>query len=731
MSDLDQLLASQAAAPSTRGNPQDALETILAAQAAAPQATSQPVAVQAGQAVNSIPRQIGLTARYGLEGLANVAQIGTEPLRYLTDRLTGQTGKTVPLGVLASQLADKIGLPSPQGANERVIGDASRLVAGAAGLGGVARVASSAVSDAVPAVTSRLGQFAADFSNAARTIPGALAQNMPQQLSSAAGAGLLGGSAREAGAGPLGQAGASLVGGVAGGLVPGAIDSTVGAVRNLVSRPAPQALDAQIRLVLNRSGVDLDALPQAAQNSLRNDLRQALNTGQELDAAAVRRLADFRAVGATPTRGAVTLDPVQITREQNLSKVGANSADGVLQGLPRIQNQNNSTLIRSLNAVGGASETDPLTAGRVVAGSVLGQQADLRSAETAAWNAARNSPGYTQPIEAHVVSQINQALGEQGMMPFLNPTISRYMEAFQTGQQPFTPQAYRNLQSMLSNELSRGGNEAAAARLARNVLEGAELRPITNPRGIDFGNALVTQNTANAMRAADAAPGQAIEAVNRARAATRAAYAFEDSNPLVRSVLSDGRSGDPTRIAQQFVIGGTPDEAATVAQQVGPQGRAVIRDALATYIKKQALSGATDEVGKVSQSALNSVLRKIGDEKLRLFFSPEEVAQLHSTGRVASYLQVQPVGSAVNNSNSGAMLIGKGYDALRGIAGKIPGGQSLILNPLNNIEIGIRNRQAQNVIPGLLVPEARPPMGQSLLLPGMAVGGLLAAPASP
>jgi hypothetical protein len=68
-----------------------------------------PAAMEAGEAINSIPRQLGLTARYGVEGLANMAQIGTEPLRYLTDRLTGQTGKTLPLGELASRGLDAIG----------------------------------------------------------------------------------------------------------------------------------------------------------------------------------------------------------------------------------------------------------------------------------------------------------------------------------------------------------------------------------------------------------------------------------------------------------------------------------------------------------------------------------------------------------------------------------------------------------------------------------------------
>jgi outer membrane lipoprotein SlyB len=705
-------------------------------------------AVSAGKDINSIPRQIGLTARYALEGPANMAQIVTEPLRYVTDRLTGQTGKTLPLGELASRGADWLGLPKPEGADERVVADATRLGFGA---GGMAK-ASQLVADAIPTAAryvapqaSRLVQWGADALNASRNVPQALSTNLPQQFGSAAGAGLAGGASREAGGTPLMQGAAALAGGVAGGYagnpIFGAIDKTVNAVMNprqavRSAMPSQQQIDVQISAIMERAGVDYSQVPERVRQSLRADLSDALNTGREIDPAAVRRLADFRMTNTTPTRGAITQDPVQITREMNLAKTGANSADGELQGLARVQNQNNATLIQRLNDAGGRSETEPVAAGRAVASSVLGRQADLRGAERGAWNEARNSPAYTQPIYPDGLNAINRALGDEGMMGFMNPTISRYMEAFQTGQQPFTPQAYRNLQSMLSNELAKGGNEAAAARIARNALEATPIQPINNPRGVDFGNLPVTGGTASAMRAADAQPTASIEAIDRARGATRAAYAYEESSPLVRSVLSDGRGADPVRIAQQFVIGGTPDEAAVVAREVGPAGLAVIKDALATHIKKQALSGANDEVGKVSQSALNAVLRKIGDEKLRLFFSPEELAGLHSASRVASYVQVQPVGSAVNNSNSGALLLGKAYDTLMGAANATPLVGPWITQPLSNgirgFNTTIQTNRAQNVLPGLLMQQPRRPVGQGLLLPAIAGGGtaagLLAAP---
>jgi hypothetical protein len=74
------------------------------------------------------------------------------------------------------------------------------------------------------------------------------------------------------------------------------------------------------------------------------------------------------------------------------------------------------------------------------------------------------------------------------------------------------------------------------------------------------------------------------------------------------------------------------------------------------------------------------------------------------------------------------LMLGKGYDALRGLLDKVPGGQTFVTQPLQNIEIAMRNRQAQNLMPGLLAPKEQVPMAQNLLLPGLAASGLLALP---
>ena len=88
-------------------------------------------------------------------------------------------------------------------------------------------------------------------------------------------------------------------------------------------------------------------------------------------------------------------------------------------------------------------------------------------------------------------------------------------------------------------------------------------------------------------------------------------------------------------------------------------------------------------------------------------------------------MQNQPVGSAVNNSNSGALLLGKGIDVLN----NVPVIGPLAGPALQNININMQQRAAQNVAPGLLAIQPKQRLMHGLLNPATAFGGgLLAAP---
>jgi len=212
---------------------------------------------------------------------------------------------------------------------------------------------------------------------------------------------------------------------------------------------------------------------------------------------------------------------------------------------------------------------------------------------------------------------------------------------------------------------------------------------------------------------------ESIDAFNAARQAARERFAWQESGRPVAQAIGGAQPDD---FFQKYVIKGTVADARNLANNV-PVGET--RDAIVNHLKDKALGGAADEVGKFSQSAYNKALSQIGDKKLTLFFQPEEIENLKRVGRVASYTQVQPVGSAVNNSNSGALLLGRGLDMMR----NIPVVGPMVSPAVQNVRATLQQRAAENVAPGLLGPVQRDPVMRGLLNPALAyTGGLLAPP---
>lgn len=83
---------------------------------------------------DSIARQVGLTARYGMEGLGQVADIIGAPLNMLVNRATGSQLGTPSQSM--SNFATMLGLPQPQTTLEKSVGNVTRAVAGIPAMGG-------------------------------------------------------------------------------------------------------------------------------------------------------------------------------------------------------------------------------------------------------------------------------------------------------------------------------------------------------------------------------------------------------------------------------------------------------------------------------------------------------------------------------------------------------------------------------------------------------------------
>lgn len=129
-------------------------------------ATPQPVAEQSGltRFVKDIPRQVGLTGRYALEGLGSALDIGTAPiaagLNTIGDMITPNHIHYAPSSQAGAALADYIGLPKPQNGVERVVGNAARGGFSAMTGAGVANTAAKFATN--PTVSGILSSMAAN-----------------------------------------------------------------------------------------------------------------------------------------------------------------------------------------------------------------------------------------------------------------------------------------------------------------------------------------------------------------------------------------------------------------------------------------------------------------------------------------------------------------------------------------------------------------------------------------
>lgn len=694
MADRDYTIVAPDGRELTITGPADATPQQLRAAAEAafvkmpPPKADAPVAVQAGNALRDIPRQLGLTARYGLEGAPALVDVLASPFKLLTDAATGTKGKTA--SEMGKGAADWLGLPEPRNANERVVGDVTRLMAGGGGAAGAGKLAST-----LPGIAGQAGQF--------------FGANPLQQVVSAGGAGAAGGAVREAGGGPWEQAGAALLGGVAAPSLLGAAQSGVQRTGNVAKKlteaiapgtTTPQNVDQTISLVLQRSGVDWGQVPERVRQTMRTEVSEALRTGGDLDPAALNRLLAFARTGTTPTRGMLSQDPVQLTREKNLAKTGANSTDLGLQRLPRVENDNAKRLLTVLDEQGAKNAPDDFATGKALI-DVLKRQADgSKTKIDSLYQSARDTQGRSALLDGPAAMRRANEMLVKDQVGKLPAEVDDVMNAITKGETPLTVDYQQQLLKNLYRKMRGAGDNGDLRHglgIVRSALDDA---PVLN---------------------ASAMGEESVRAFGRARQANAAFMKRVEDTPALKAVM-DGV--EPDKFVKQYITGSS----ATVADvnQIrkavasDPKAMEAVRGNIAQHLKSAA-TNATEDVTKFSPVSYNKALNAIGERKLAAFFSPDEIATLRDVGRAGTYMTAQPVGSAVNNSNSGALVIARGLELLDKVAGRLPFG---VNDTIQGTLRGMQQGQALSAPKALLSPAQRPGLLQGAA-PATVYSGLL------
>lgn len=634
---------------------------------------------------DELPRQAGLTMRAGLQGLVALPGMASDAITGIYNtgadavQGKGQGFRFQPAGYALGNLMTKAGVPEPADANERVIQDAAQTVAGAAGL------------------ISATKKAAEVTGGVTRNVLQSMAAKPAVQLTGAATAGASGGSVREAGGGPVEQFLASLAGGVAGGLAANRAPEVGNALVNMAQKGvrtvAPglgeatrnRMADVQIQLALNRSGMDWSAMPERIRQSIRAEVADAIGNGRELNADALRRLVVFQRTGTQPTVGQLTQDPGQITREMNLAKVGANSTDQSLQRLPALQNQNTARLLSNLDDMGAMQAAEPIDVSRAALGDMTRFDARMQSFFGDLYNTARDSSGRSLQLNHGFVNQrANQLLDDANVGSFLPADIRNKLNAMADAKPGFELRidAAEQLKTSLGKiaRATNDGNVAAAVKLVRQALDEAPLADSvrSNPGNLPAVAGTVPPSTAPAGQAA-------LDAFSKARREYAAHMARVERTPALKAAIDKVQ---PDQFMDKFVTGKSASVADVRAMRevISDESAAAIRQALAKQLR-DAATNSTDDITKFSNDAYRRALRNIGEEKLRVFFADDELQMLRDIGAAAKYMQAQPTGSAVNNSNSGALVLGRAFDLFEQIAGRVPViGRDLIQGSIQGLQ---------------------------------------------
>jgi hypothetical protein len=646
-------------------------------------ARRKPFGEDLSDALTDVPRQVGLTARHALEGVGDAFDsfVGN-PLRTLARPILGNK----PTARTGAAVADLVGLPQPRTSTERIVGDASRLVAGGAGMLGSAAKAVQATSG-VPQAVARI-----------------LASNPGQQLGSAGAAGLAGGYTRETGGGDGAQLVASLAAGVAAPAAIGGAQRAAAAVARHARPAAPTTEQAQqisitINNALQDSGVTLEQLPIQVAQSIRDDVAAAYRTSDQVSPDAVRRLADYRLTGLTPTAAGLTLDPAVVTQQRNLAKLGVNSKDSTAQFLGQTENRNNQLLKQGLNNLGAGTADDAYAGGQRVIDALAARDTRARQLIGDRYAEARAADGRSAMLDPSAFTQrANNLLDEALLGGKLPGDVRNLLNRAATGEMPLTVDVAEQFKTRIG-ELQRSTIDMAerkALGMVRSALDDTPLQP-----GQQIGR-------------------EAIDAFNRARGLNRSYMRIVERTPALQAV----RDGvEPDKFVQQFIVGaGSKSNFMDVAQlkssiKGSPDAMNAVREQITGFLKARALNGQADEVGNFSGAAYTKALDQIGERKLRLFFKQDEINQLKALGRVSRYEQFQPAGAAVNNSNTAGALGGLAERILsQSVLSKIPFGQAAIGEPLQNIQVGFQSGRALDVPRTLAGPRQAVPAGQRGLL---------------
>ena len=343
--------------------------------------------------------------------------------------------------------------------------------------------------------------------------------------------------------------------------------------------------------------------------------------------------------------------------------------------------------------------------GAAIIGEISGRNNQLKAFQKTLYDKARDTSGRSLPLKrSEFVNRVDNNLKRENLTAFLPAEVKTMINDIAYGQKglkgqvhdvPFDVNSIDQLETILATaqRATKDGNVKQALSAVKKALLDTDIE--------------------------GQASKESMKAFRDARNFSRKMYQWQEKIPAIKAIVE---GVEPDQFMTKFILGSGDTAAEAHVRKLMMQMRgnkevtAIVKGQVAAWIKDKAVVGNADELNILSQKGLKNALDKIGDRKLEAILGKEDLIQLKTIQRVASYEQAQPSGTAINNSNTATTATGMFMDWMDKLSNKIPGFELLVSGPAKNI--GNWSEGAAAVVPniGKQVSKQGPPVSIPLML---------------
>lgn len=464
---------------------------------------------------------------------------------------------------------------------------------------------------------------------------------------------------------------------------------------------ASMETDDALRRVFADMGVDQESVPEQVMQQLRKQVLDSFKQGQRLDGAAALRKMDFDAQGVPALRGQITRNPAQYSQDMNLRGI-----EGVGEPIQNVLTGQNRKITQDLAKFGGTKAGERFPAGEAMTASLAKFDDEASSAVSRAYKNARASTGKDWEIPlGGLSSDLQNIVDDFGVGAERNAVPSAVFNRLKslgvvgddmTQRKVFNYEEADKLLKQINSHMKGGDNGSLSA------LHGAVKKAILEGGG-------------------DGDPF----APARKLAAER--FGLLDAVPALKAVV-DGRVA-PDDFVQRFIVNGKVKELQKLAKIMPADDMAEAKKQIARVIYEGAFKGNAAGDKAALPAGLQSAMKQIGTDKLKVFFSQAEIDELNRITRITAYANSEPAfGTVARGGNPGGVLLG-GVARLGGAGAAVGKALPIIRDVGDAGSKALRASSAMNTqVPKQtnLTPQELAQLSGLLGVTGVAAGGLLA-----